>query len=71
MLTQSLGNFTSEEAKKIQVRIQGTTFYNFEVTCTPIGGCVEVVVQSNRKNSHADFIGMLLYVMACEMIDQD
>ncbi|BBI90482.1 hypothetical protein HYO65_gp090 [Tenacibaculum phage PTm1] len=75
MLTVELGNIGCEkQAKKIKEKLQGKTYFNFEVDYCAYMGNYPVSVSSDINNNNSgneytleEFKYMLMFVMACEM----
>ena len=69
MTTIELGNVGSkEQAVKIADKLNGKTYYNFQVDYSAYMGNYPVMVSTDYPNAvEEDVIKMLLFLMACEL----
>ena len=69
MITIELGNIGSkEQAEKIAKKLNGQTYYNFQVEYGIYAGNYPVSVSTDYEGAEEnEVIGMLLFVMACEL----
>lgn len=64
----SIGRFLPQRAQQIKDRLHGQTYLNIEILICPAGGEFEVIAQTlHPACSQEEFVGMLVYVMACEL----
>jgi len=68
-ITIGLGNVGSkEQAEKIFQKVNGKTYYNFQVQYSPDAGNYPVIVFTDYKNADEQEVrDMLMFVMACEL----
>lgn len=68
-VTIELGNVGSkEQAEKIAEKINGKTYYNFQVQYSPDAGNYPVIVFTDYKDAdESEVKEMLMFVMACEL----
>jgi hypothetical protein len=68
LTTIGIGNMSKERSAKLAQILGGKTYMNFEVIVAPMGGECAVSVQSRYEASQDEILGMLLYVMANELV---
>ena len=67
-----IGTMSKAEGETFKAAIQGKTYMYFNVLLCPMPGpSVEVIVQTAHATDLADINGMLLYVMANEIVKDD
>ena len=69
MITLELGNVGSEaQAKRIEEKISGKTYFNFNVSYSPDAGNWPVIVYTDYEGATEESAKeMLLFVLACEI----
>lgn len=69
MITIELGNIGSkEQAEKIAKKLNGKTYYNFQVEYGICAGNYPVSVSTDYEGAEENEVrGMLMFVMACEL----
>ena len=59
------GYFTESECKAIKAKMQGKTFFNFDITYSNFAGNCELTVTSDNDNGYTDKDLKEMFIYAC------
>ena len=59
------GYFTEKECQAIKAKMQGKTFFNFEISYSNLGGNCNLIVSSNNENGYTRHELKEMFIYAC------